>query len=107
PFEISGRVTGINKILCSSNGGINSVPIFFNKGTVIRSAKILIAKVVLRHFKTVRIIGSYTLSKNLFTGFAFVGLNFPFIKNEISTGASVRTSKASIIMMNVLVYATG
>jgi hypothetical protein len=40
-------------------------------------------------------------------GFADSGLNLPFIKNEINTGASVITSIASTIMIKVFVYASG
>jgi hypothetical protein len=106
-LETSGNVTGMKRILCSSSGGINSVPRPRNKGMVMINAIRLIAIVVLRHLRISFIIGSYILSKNLFTGLALSGLNFPFIKKEIKTGASVITSKASTIIMNVLVNARG
>ncbi|MNX86620.1 hypothetical protein D3C86_1185090 [compost metagenome] len=57
-LDTSGSVTGINKILCSSNGGINSVPKFLSKGIVINNAITLIAIVVFLHFNTVLITGS-------------------------------------------------
>ena len=53
--------------------------------------------------KHVLIAGSYTLSRNLFTGFFLSFENFPFMKNEMITGARVTTRMASTIMINVLV----
>ncbi|MNL52257.1 hypothetical protein D3C87_1754160 [compost metagenome] len=70
---------------------------------VISKAITLMAIVVFLHFSTTLITGSYTFSRKRFTGLALSGLNFPFIKKEMSTGASVITSRASTIMMNVLV----
>ncbi len=106
-LEISGRVTGMKRMLCSSSGGMNSVPRLFSRGTAMISAAILMARVVFRHLSTTRMTGSYIFSRTRVTGLALSGLNFPFMKMEIRAGARVITSSASTIMMNVLVNASG
>src|SRR5690606_36864875 len=106
-LDTSGRVTGMNKMLCSSKGGINSVPILLNNGMAMIKAMMFTASVVFLHFNTFRNTGSYILSRKLLTGFLASALNFPFIKKDISTGARVNTRMASTIMMKVLVNARG
>src|SRR5690606_28582382 len=106
-LETSGSVTGMNNMLCSSSGGINSVPMLLSNGMVTISAIIFMARVVFRHLSTFLITGSYIFSRKLLTGFFLSDLNFPFKKNEIKTGASVKTSMASTIIINVFVNARG
>ena len=102
-LEISGRVTGIKRMLCSSRGGINSLPRLPSRGIEITRAMTLMANVVLRHFKTALMVGSYTFSSIRLMGLALSGRNFPFIKKEIRTGARVSTRSASTSMIKVLV----
>ena len=106
-LDTSGKVTGIKRMEPSSSGGINSRPKLNSIGILIARAMILMASVVFLHLMQVRISGSYIFSSALLMGFFDSGLNLPFIKNEISTGANVITSRASTIMINVLVYASG
>src|ERR1019366_4729800 len=103
----SGIVTGINKILPSSSGGINSVPKLIIIGMLIQSAIKFIPIVVFLHFKQILIIGEYSFCKILFTGFFVSDLKFPFKKNKISTGTSVTAMNASINKIKVLVQANG
>src|SRR5665647_3617562 len=106
-LEISGIVTGINRIEPSSNGGINSLPKLMMSGILTSNAIMFIAIVVLRHLIHQRMSGSYIFPNPLLIGLWFSGVNFPFIKNEINTGVSVITSMASTATINVLVNANG
>src|SRR5579859_266564 len=102
-LEMSGNVTGINNMDCSSRGGINSVPKLISKGTLTANADRLTAMVVFLHFIQVRIMGSYNFSNRRVRRFAASFLNLPRIKMESITGASVITKSASTINMNVFV----
>jgi hypothetical protein len=51
-FDMSGKVTGINKIEPSSNGGINSLPKLRSNGMLISKAIMLMPMVVLRQVST-------------------------------------------------------
>src|SRR5665213_58827 len=106
-LETSGKVTGIKRMLPSSNGGINSVPRLITIGTLAASAIIITVIVILRHLMQVLMRGWYTFSKKRLIGFARADLNLPCIKKDSKTGASVITKMASIAMMKVLVYARG
>ena len=57
-FEMSGNVTGIKRIDCSSRGGINSFPRLISKGILMSTARMLIPMVVFLHFMQARMIGS-------------------------------------------------
>src|SRR5665647_780039 len=102
-LEISGIVTGINKIEPSSNGGINSFPKLMISGILTSKAIMFIAIVVLRHLIHQRMSGSYIFPNSLLIGLWLSGVNFPLIKKEINTGARVITSMASTAIINVLV----
>ena len=102
-LETSGKVTGINKIDCSSNGGINSRPILISIGIEISNAIIFTPIVVFLFLIHARITGRYIFSNPLLIGFSCSWRKRPYMKNEMITGASVSTRTASISKIKVLV----
>ena len=106
-FDTSGWATGMNRMEPSFSGGMNSVPRLMIKGMLMSSNPMLMASVVLRQRITQCSIGEYTRSRKRLSGFCSSVLNLPFRKKEISTGASVTASRASIIRMKLLVQASG
>ncbi len=106
-MEAEGSVTGINRRLPSSSGGINSDPILISIGTAINRATIFIAIVVFRHFNTQRITGAYRLLRTRVIGFSFSLRNFPRVSMVINIGTSVMAIIAEPARTNVLVKARG
>src|SRR5260221_6670790 len=76
-LDISGIVTGINNMVPSSKGGINSLPRLINKGILISNAIILMVSVVLRQVTHQFNIGLYIFSNPRVKGLWSSVLNFP------------------------------
>ena len=68
-IDADGSVTGMNRRLPSSSGGMNSDPMFMTIGIVMSKAITLRAMVVFRHLRTQRITGAYTQLRKRVMGF--------------------------------------
>ena len=102
-----GNVVGINRIVPSSTGGMNSLPIRDHGIQVTISVATAIHTTGHRWRSTEVINGRYILMRNRLIGFARSRKIRPRTKAPIITGTSVTDSKLDAAIANVFVNANG
>src|SRR5690242_14661298 len=106
-LEASGSAMGMNRIVPSFSGGMNSLPSRDNRNTEKASASMLMVNTVFFHSMHQANTGSYKRVKKLLTGFLLSGRILPFISSTISTGIMVIARIMDDAITRVLVQASG